>query len=79
MRWKTLVKRYADGRPICNCGDAYLAPVGEGYDADGNRRTDLLVCQYGCQANQIYAKEEIAERICEEFLGMPRPEIDLDE
>ncbi len=65
--WQALVKRYADGRPICNCGEAYLTPCGEGIDTQGRRRNDMLMCECGCQVNQMVAKEEIAARIRQEF------------
>ena len=64
--FKELVIRYADGRPICNCGQAYYTPCGEGY-LNGERRTDMLICRYGCSAAQIDAKNEIAERVLKEL------------
>lgn len=64
--WKKLVKRYADGRPICNCGHAYYTPCGVGI-VDGVHKTDMPDCQYGCSANQIFAKEEIASRVMAEL------------
>lgn len=51
--WQELVKRYADGRKICNCGDAYA-------DSQG-------MCQYGCSSNLISAKHEIAEKVLREL------------
>ena len=68
--WDKLIKRYADGRPICNCGEAYCQPVGVGAVCKGGvweDITDLLVCQYGCSANQLTAKEEVATRVLEEL------------
>jgi len=65
--WQELVKRYADGRPICNCGEAYYTPCGHGTDKEGRKRTDMLVCQYGCAANIIAAREEIAGRVIAEL------------
>jgi len=47
--WKELVLLHADGRQVCNCGWAY-------YDATGR-------CAWGCSANQIRAREDIACRI----------------
>lgn len=64
--WKQLVKKYADGKPICNCGDAYYTPCGEGIDAEGRHRKDMLVCNHGCSWNQFDAKEQIAKKIVEE-------------
>ena len=70
--WEALVERYADGRPLCNCRQAYYSPCGVGSafnPATGKyeNRTDLLVCKHGCQSNQIAAKNEIAEKIVEEM------------
>ncbi len=65
--WEKLVERYADGRPICNCGGAYYTPCGHGIDASGKERTDMVGCQYGCSANLIFAKEEIAARVLNEL------------
>ncbi len=64
--WQSIVKKYADGRPICNCGDAYYSPCGEGY-LNGVHKMDMLMCQFGCSSNQIQAKEEIAEKILKEM------------
>lgn len=65
--WKILVARYADGRPLCNCRCAYLTPCGRGIDAEGRRRTDLPVCESGCSANQITARDEVAARVLAEL------------
>ncbi len=65
--WQELVKRYANGRPICNCGDAYYSPCGSGIDSTGRERTDILDCEYGCSTNQISAKEDIAKRVLYEL------------
>lgn len=72
--WQILIKRYADGRPICNCGCAYYKPVGHGsvYDKALGRRvdkTDMLACQYGCEANQYSVKDEIARKVLAELEG----------
>jgi hypothetical protein len=64
--WKELVIKYADGRPICNCGEAYYTPYGVGIDKHGNHRTDMLACAGGCSCNQITAREEIAKKILNE-------------
>lgn len=65
--WEKLMEQYADGRTICNCGQAYRSPVGEGVilGPDGKReeRTDLMVCAYGCNSAQIAAREYIADRV----------------
>ncbi len=68
--WERLIQRYADGRPICNCGNAYYTPCGKGFVSGSEvRRTDLLVCKDGCQANQYSVKFELAERIEAELSG----------
>lgn len=64
--FEKLIERYSDGRPICNCGSAYYSPCGEGIK-DGERRSDLLICEYGCSANTVFAKEYIAKRVLEEL------------
>lgn len=64
--WEALVAKYADGRPICNCRQAYYTPCGHGIDGTGRERTDMLACQYGCSANQLFARDEIAEKILKE-------------
>ena len=43
------IKDYADGRKVCNCGEAYRGK--DGY------------CDYGCSANQIFAKYDLVQRI----------------
>jgi Restriction alleviation protein Lar len=65
--WRDLVRRFANGRPICNCKEAYLTPVGQGIDAVGDPRTDMLVCAYGCQNNRIIARDQIAAQIHREL------------
>mgnify|MGYP001594664983 CR=1 FL=1 len=47
-KFKSLVVRFAEGRKLCNCREAYE-------DATGG-------CRYGCSANKIYTKYEIASR-----------------
>lgn len=51
--YKALVLRYAQGRIICNCGQAYSGPKGE--------------CTFGCSANQYSAKLEIATKALAEI------------
>lgn len=48
-----LVKLHANGRTVCNCGCAYYSPCG--------------TCEYGCSANQITARNEIATNILREM------------
>lgn len=56
--YMVLVERYADGRKLCNCREAYQGKAGG--------------CDYGCSANQIFAKYEIADRVVAEF-GIEKP------
>lgn len=60
--WKLLIKLYAHGRPVCNCGHAYREPCGVGY-IDGKPVTNMLVCRAGCSAAQHSAKEYVATQI----------------
>ena len=69
--FQKLIERYADGKPICNCRDAYYKPIGRGCirRGDGNYewREDLPACEYGCEYNRERAKEYVAERVVEEL------------
>lgn len=60
--WTKLIKQCAKGKPICNCGQAYLEPCGVGYH-DGNRVENALICRGGCASAQISAKEYVAKQI----------------
>src|ERR1700691_4795579 len=51
--FEKLIARYADGRHICNCRQAY-------YNKNGQ-------CEWGCSANQIFAKEEVGRRALAEI------------
>jgi hypothetical protein len=62
--WETLVVRYAAGREICNCRQAYYTPA---KDEEERRRYGERSCASGCQANQYAAREEIARRVLEEL------------
>jgi hypothetical protein len=64
--WEKLIQRYADGKPICNCGQAYYEACSEGIDRNGQYRTDMLGCKHGCSSNQISAKEYIASKVIAE-------------
>ena len=80
--FKKLIIKYAEGRSICNCGEAYLANCGEASILDENgdwkKVKDYPVCQYGCSANQIIAKEYIAKRVLAD-LGATRTKYNLKE
>ena len=47
--WKRLVRKLAEGRRQCNCGEAYEAP-------DGG-------CSYGCSSNKQSVRDEIARKL----------------
>lgn len=69
--WKELIKKYADGRPICNCGDAYYSTGGQYWVVSKNGMTehnDGLYCKWGCQCAQSEAKEYVALKIVEMWL-----------
>ena len=59
-KWPELIKLCANGRTICNCGEAYTD-----VDRDGNS-----VCMYGCGAAQIEAKEIVAARVLNAVKGI---------
>jgi hypothetical protein len=59
--WKELVSRYADGRQICNCREAYLSPCGNG----------ILACEHGCSANKAFARDGISARVLAELKAKP--------
>lgn len=68
--WKTLIKRYADGKIVCNCGEAYYSLCGRGgvwQDGDWVQRNDLLACEHGCSSNQLSAKEYVAKCVLSEL------------
>lgn len=70
--WEYLIERYADGQPICNCGQAYYSPCGQGSVLEDGRwveKTGRLACKSGCSANQLSAKEYIASRVLTDLEG----------
>ena len=63
--WEQLVEKFADGRSLCNCRQAYYSPIGKGISCiDGHliELHNMPVCKDGCSANMLRVKEEIAER-----------------
>jgi hypothetical protein len=68
---KTLIKRYANGRKVCNCGLAWYGTHGEKHVSDGSGGWKVVpndtACEYGCGYNQNRAADEICLRVCEEF------------
>lgn len=64
--WEKLIERYAEGKTVCNCRQAYYKPCGEGLIVVSGqmvRKTDMLVCEHGCGATQINAREYVAKRV----------------
>lgn len=65
--FEKLIIKYAGRKKICNCGEAYLTNCGIAWIPDGKgdwkKVTNHPVCNYGCSANQIIAKEYIAMRV----------------
>lgn len=61
QNFKKLVKFFADGRTVCNCGQAYLTNCGVGYIGFA-KVMDIPTCAGGCSSAQISAKYEIADR-----------------
>lgn len=68
--WETLVARYADGRPICNCGAAYYSLDGIAWRG-GKQVTNYPQCKHGCTVNQIAARDDIAERVLADLPSLP--------
>jgi len=60
--FQKLIIKYAGNKKICNCGNAYEKPCGEGF-INGEYRTDVSICEYGCSANQDMAREYVAEEV----------------
>lgn len=66
--FEKLIERYADGREICNCRDAYYTNCGHAR-VNGREIFNHPTCQHGCSAAQINAKEYIADRVMAELLS----------
>lgn len=64
--YKALVKRYAGGRQVCNCGKAYYSNEMRGMK-DGQWRNDLPGCRGGCTTNQAITVNEISKRVIDEL------------
>lgn len=61
-----LLTRYADGRTICNCGNAYYSDGGEYLRTGPNgttRHYDGKYCKGGCASAQISAIEHVAQMV----------------
>lgn len=66
--WKTLVQRYADGRQVCNCGNAYYTNCGTARTLNTSTGEwvtthDNPSCENGCDANKHAVKDDIARRV----------------
>lgn len=76
--WRALVERYADGRPICNCREAFAVMV-EAVGLDGEPVRVVKKCEDGCSAALIRAKHEIGRRALEEITAREwRPVTDTE-
>lgn len=64
--FEKLIERYADGRQICNCRNAYYENCGHAIKGD-KEVFDYPACNHGCSANQISAKEYIADRVVQDL------------
>ena len=58
--------------PSACSGVVHLTPCGEGFVLDEESgqmvlRHDLLICEYGCSAAEIIAKEYVEKKIINEF------------
>lgn len=69
--WEDLVRRYANGRSICNCGNAYYSEGGT-YWKTGSTETfhDGQYCKDGCSANCCTVKDDVAKRALAELSQM---------
>ncbi len=56
-----LVKQYANGRKICNCGEAWTLPIGRALGPDGWIE-NYDICPGGCFTNKSSAAEYIMLR-----------------
>lgn len=59
VSFEKLVKVYAHGRPICNCGRAYYSVC-----------SGKLSCVGGCQSNQYNAADDIAGLVLKDIESM---------
>ena len=68
--WEILIKHYADGRTVCNCGLAYYSLDGKAVKVSGEEINNHPYCKYGCMANKWYAKDEIAKKVLTDFINL---------
>lgn len=59
--FKKLIVKFADGKPICNCGEGYYKCDGKYYQ-NGQYHYDGKYCDNGCSLNQARAKEYVAQK-----------------
>ncbi len=64
--WQMLIERYADGKPICRCGQAYYTTCGRGY-SEGDWPEDPDVLPLSCKETIFGTHEYIAERVMQEL------------
>lgn len=70
--YKTLVKRYAGDKKLCNCREAYYSEGGECSRQNENgiweTHYDALYCKGGCNANQYRTLDHVCEQVCKELV-----------
>jgi len=59
--WRQLVFDCANGRKVCNCGQAYATWHEDGCYVSGySGECGHWACAHGCQSAQLYAREHVA-------------------
>lgn len=58
--WTRLLRRYAFGRTLCNCREAYAGKVSCWVNG---REGICWGCPNGCSSNQIDARNDIAKKV----------------
>lgn len=72
--WEKLIVRYADGRPLCNCRQAYYTTGGK-YWLGGQEHNDGLYCGGGCGAARLDAQDIVAAGVVRDLpTSTPRRE-----
>jgi hypothetical protein len=69
--WRTLILRYANGRKVCSCEDAY-------YKESKFQGHDYTYCEHGCTTNKLLTKNEIAKKVLEELAEKDRVIVELE-
>lgn len=70
--FERLIQRYANGKEICKCRNAYIeSPVVA--IISGENVYGPPICSGGCSYNSIKAKEYVADMVVIEFISTPSP------